>query len=571
MKYTGTLLDEKARNAVYRGVRAIYDPVSRTIGPRPRKALLYRTYNRGSRITDDGVTVAEVQEPRDPYVRLAAATFKEMCKRTAERVGDGTTTTAVIGGKLFFDVYERLLGKGSAFLAHSTSTTAGLCDEILSSAEKVKAAILERKKEVKTLEELEKIAVISAKHEKIGKAVAKLAFEVGPDGHIDVVEGYKGEIETEIMKGMRFNAKVAAKAFVNNPKRYEMIAEDCPVFLTNYALDNGEQIGPALQRFNQNNITKIVVIAPSFSDNVLVAMVKAVKEGGYFIYPVAVPGLRTEQFEDLAVYFNARFFDKNKDMKISSAQKEDLGFVEKLIVKDTDARDEAVAIGGAGLREMKISSPHDGDKIISSAVGERIEMLKSQLKEQKQESFRKLMERRIASLSSGVGVIRVGESVDASALFWKLKIEDCAYACKAALRGGYVKGGGMCLKEIAEELLDEKDVLRAALSHPHGLIQASVPGGIVVSDDVIDPCEAVYWAVEHATKVVTQLIDVAVLTPELDDPTEGEGLMAVSRLAGEAIIAWKRHLGLVREGQEEAERDRLQGLTMDEKVMLDNG
>lgn len=571
MKNTQTLLDEKAHAAIKKGVNAIYQPVRRTIGPAGKSALLYRTYNRGSRITDDGVSVAEVQEPRDPFIRLVADTFKEMCKKTVNKVGDGTTTTAVIGGKLYNDVHDLLGEVTSAMVgvhAKDKKTSYHLRKEILASAEKVKEAVNKRSKKIKTIEDLEHVAMISAKDEIIGKLVAKMAWEVGVDGYIDVVEGYKGEIETELHSGFRFQAKVPAKAFVNNPKRYEMVATDAPVLLTNFGLDNPTDIAATLSNLNTSGVTKIVVVAPSFSDNVLMSMVAAVKQG-YFIFPVSVPGMRTEQFEDAAIYFGARFIDKNKNGRLNSVQKADLGFVEKLIVKDSDMRDEAVATGGKGMEE---GITNKGDHtVLSSAVKERIEILKEQLKEQKMDSYKKLMERRIAAMGSSVGVIRVGESTDASALFLKLKIEDCVYACKAALRGGYSKGGGLELKEIAEEILAEDDVLRPALCHPHELIQASVPGGLKIGKEVIDPTEALYWSVEHATKVVSQLIMVDVLTPEIDEPSAGEGYQAMSLMLGEGVIAFKRHLGLIKENEEEMERDRLGGLTNGEKILLDQG
>ena len=568
MKRTKTLLDADAREAIHKGVNAIYEPVRRTLGPQAKTALLYRTYGRGSRITDDGVTVAEVQEPKNPFVNQAANTFKEMCKRTVEKVGDGTTTTCVIGGKLHNDVYE--LQQGTSLMTARGIGAATLRKNILESAEKVKVEVLKRSTAVSTLEEIERVATISVKDPELGKIVAKMAFEVGTDGYIDVVEGYKGEIETEVVKGTRFAAKVAAKAFVNNPKRFEMIAKDCPVLLTNHSLDSAGSLGKVLSKFNTDGVTKIVVIASAFSENVLVNMVNAVK-AGYFIYPVAVPALRTDQFEDLAVYFGARFFDKAKGHIVENAKQSDLGFVEKLIVKDSEQREDAVATGGAGTRAIM----GEGDNLVTTPIQQRIETLKEQLKEQKDDKFRKLLERRIAAVASAVGVIRVGYSTQATALYRKLKIEDCVYACKAALRGGYVKGGGLCLKEIAEEVLEETDILRAALTHPYELIQASLGGTpeepVEIGEDVIDPTEAIYWAVEHATGVVAQLVTVEVITVEVEDQAPGDGYMAIASMIGEYVISNKIQLGQLRENQAEAERDRLGGLTEGEKVMLDNG
>jgi chaperonin GroEL len=570
-KNTKTLLDDDARKAILQGVNAVYEPTKRTLGPHGRSALVPRTYNRGQLITDDGVTVAEWQEPKDPHVRIVAETFKEMCKRTVEKVGDATTTTAVIGGHLYNAQYPKLLTGKTSMMARGSTSAVELKNLIIASAEKVKAAILERKTDISSLEDLERIAIVSVKDEKLGKTIAQMAWEVGVDGFIDTTEGYKGVIETEVTKGMRFQSKVAAKAFVNNPSRYEMSAQDCPVLITNFNCDSGSKIAHVLSKLNER-IGKIIIIAPSFADNVLVGMVEATK-AGYFIYPVAAPGLRTEQFEDLAIYCGADFIDKAKGKSLEDVRYENLGFVEKLVVKDTDQREEAVILGGRGLQDRHMSVMADGERkvVIANPVAERIEVLKGQMAEQKQEIYKKLFERRIASMASGVGVIRVGASTDAEVRFLMKKVEDCVYACKAALRGGYVKGGGLCLKEIAEDILPEDDILRESLIYPYQLIQASVPGGVTITEDIIDAAEAVYWSVEHATQIVAKLITVDVVTAEIEATDPGDAAVMSTRMLGEIVLAVKQYLGLIRENELEMERDRLGGLTAGEKVMLDNG
>lgn len=571
---TKTLLGSKARKAVLDGVNAIYEPVRRTLGPQAKKALLYRTFNRGSRIVDDGKTVAECQEPKDIFARLAAESFKETCKKTDEIVGDGTTTTVVIGGKLMNDVYALLTEDHSESIARKISGQVGvmtLRKQILDSAFKVKEAVKAAAKKVETIEELEKIATVSVEDAELGKIIAKMAWEVGVDGFIDVVEGYKGEIETEVIKGMRFPAKVPAKAFVNNPNRFEMVVNDCPVLITNYAIENLREIAKVLTSFNQTGVTNICVISPNFSETVLVDFVNATKTG-FRIFPVRVPSLRTDQFEDLSIYCGATFIDKNKGKRLIDAKVTDLGFFEKLIVKDTEAKEDAVVTGGKGtLVEEKTSLNNNNlEKRLTSAIQDRIEVLKGQLKETQQEQYKKLLERRIASMASAVGVIRVGDSTQASSLYRKLKIEDAVYACKAALRGGYVKGGGLCLKEIAETM-DEKDILRNAILAPHDQIQASVDGGLVIGPEIIDPAESVLYAVEHATSVVANLATVEIITPEAEDPIMGEGEFAIAKMIGELSIALKRHYGQLKESEEEYERDRLSGLTADEMITLDNG
>lgn len=553
MRPTRTLTGNKAREALYRGVNAIYDVVKSTFGPEGTNALLYRTMNRGNRITNDGVTVAECQEPKDIHVRMAAQTFKEACKRTAEKVGDGTTGTIIIAGKLFNDLYKILDESHNAFAKSSKRGVMTLKREILAAAEHVKKQIKAAAKQIESLEELERIATISVEDADLGKTIAAMAYEVGIDGYIDVVEGYKGEIETEVIKGMRFPAKVAAKAFVNNLARYEMMVKNCAVIVTNYDLENAAKIASMFSELNKT-VSEIAIIAPSFSSNMLVNFANACKSG-YTIYPVAAPSLRTDQFEDLAVYCGAKFIDKTKGHKLENCRPQDLGQFEKMVVKDSDNKEDAVITGGKGTFE-RVNE-------VSTLVDERIEILKGQLLETKQEKFKKLLERRIASMASAVGIIRVGDSTQASSLYRKLKIEDAVYACKAALRGGYVPGAGICLKMIAEDLPDEH-ILKSALLAPYEQIQNSVDGGVEIGVDVIDPAEAIFYAVEHATQVVANLITVSSITAEEEDVAPGEGEFAMARAMTEFVISDKIQKGQLREGEEEAYRDSLGGMSAEE-------
>lgn len=561
---TKTILGEKARKAIHEGVNSIYQPVRMTFGPEGKNALLYRTWGRGPRITNDGYTVAECQEPRDPFARLAAQAFKESCKRTNEKVGDGTTGTAIIGGKLFNEIYRLLSSSSSEITTKSIGSehigVMTLKNKILQSANAVKKAIMDSAKKVTQLEELEHIATISVQDVELGKIIAKVAWDVGIDGFIDVVEGYKGEIEIEQTKGFKFPAKVPAKRFVNRPERYEMVAEDCPVVVTNYTMDSASQIGA----FTQNLHTqKLIIIAPSFSESVLLTFVKTA-EKGFLIFPVAVPSLRTEQFEDLAIYSGAQFIDKNKGKKVENIREHDLGFFEKLIVKEAENKEDAVATGGNGAK------PVFADGKVASAVVDRIETLKGQLEETRQEQFKILLKRRIASMASAGGIIRVGDSTQASALYLKLKIEDAVNACKAALRGGHVKGAGICLKEISESL-PEDDILKVALMAPYEQIQSSVDGGIEIGENIIDPAEAIFYAVEHATGVVANLITVDIITPETEDLPQGEGEFAIAKALNEFAISDRIHKGQMSENEREMERDRLNGFTTDEITTLDNG
>lgn len=405
MKQTKVALGEQANQHILNGVNAVYNAVKLTLGPKGGNALLFGTYGGSPRITNDGVTIAECIEPKNEFEKLVADSFKEACRRTNERAGDATTTTAVIGGFLINDILGKvetsLIGRRSGDVMKTRRL-------LLEDVKKVSEAIKKQSSEIKSLEDLEKVAIISVEDEQLGKTIASVVYRVGIDGFVDVQEGFRGVVEYEVIEGMRFPAKVPAKAFINNPQKYEMVIEDTPVLVTNYSLDNvidvSDVVGNLLKNIQQ---TKIAVLAPSFSDQVLIEFAKAFKEG-IFIHPVKVPALRTEQFEDVCAYFGANFINKDKGRTLRSITGADLGGVEKLIIKDVEAREDAVAIGGKGSK--------------SDAVAKRIDELKQSMDEAKlPQSHKNLIKRRIASLSSAVAVIRVGAISDAETKYLKLK------------------------------------------------------------------------------------------------------------------------------------------------------
>lgn len=508
-KSTKVAVGNDARKYILDGVNAVYNPVKLTIGPKGGNALLYGTYGGDPRITNDGVTIAECIEPKNEFVNQVATSFKDACKRTNRKAGDATTTTTVIAGKALNDVFQQTEG---SVIGNSTADVMAMKNDMLDISKQVEAAITKRAKKVKTKAELEKIAYISVEDEDLGKVISDVVWKVGPDGFVDVNEGFKGYIEHEVIEGLRFPAKVPHKVFVTNPDRYEMEMKDTPVFVTNYDMDNVNEVGDLVNRlFTTSKQRKIAILAPSFSEQVLAEFVKAAKNN-YWIYPVKVPSLRTPQFEDVATYLGATFVDKNQGKTLAASTYADLGFVEKMVIKDVEAREDAIAIGGKGSKGEEVKN--------------RIEELKKQLKETRVDTQQKLIERRIASLASSVAVIRVSGSSEAETKYLKLKIEDAVYACKGALEEGYVKGGGLCLKEIAEEL--PQSILTDALLAPYNEIQNNA-GELEIGEDVIDNAKAVRLAVKYAIATVAYLITTKIIVVEENEVTPGEGYEAIAK------------------------------------------
>ncbi len=558
------LVGAAARKKILKGINAVAIPVCLSMGPEGKNALLPRSYNRGPRITNDGYTISENIRPRDEHERLAAENFKEASKKTNELVGDGTSTTACVGAFLINKVFNELAHEEtpSASLVGQKSSHKGvraIRKEMKDAKELVIAEIKKMATPIKTLEDLEKIAIVSIgkEDESVAKQVAKAVWDVARDeagnfidNHIDIVEGYKGEIEVEIVKGMRFPAKVAHRAFVNKIERFEMVAEDTAVFITNYNLDNPFQVVDIL---NKLKVPKIAFFAPEFSAMVIKSLIETTKNG-LFCYPVKCPALRTEQLIDLAVYTGARVIDKETGGSLTNVTTADLGFAEKIVVKDTENREDAVLLGGKGEKKAGVTLNDYIDPTAVNSIADRIETLRGQLKLSQNDLTKIQLEKRIANLSSAVGVIRVGASTSKEGLFLKLKVEDGVYSCKAALQEGYVRGGGLCLKEIAETL--PQNILTEALKEPYAQIQRNAGGNLEIGDDIIDSAKVVRLVIEHGVSIAATTITCDISIPEEADRSPADGYSDIAKAIKQYAYYWAKKEGLIRASEDSAEEDR---------------
>jgi len=544
-----------ARKVIIKGVNRIYDAVRLSLGPEGAGVLIYRSFNRGSRITQDGVTIAQVIEPKDHFENLVAIAFKEAAVKTGQRAGDGTTSTIVLAGKLINDAFSSLKDDTEVQIRGMENNKVGaitLKKHLLAEIPKIKEKIADRTKKIETQEELENIADVSlGGNREVAKIVSEMIWKTGIDGFITLADGFKGFLETETIDGARFPMKISAPVFLNNPSKFEMVAEECDVIVTNYSIDSLKDFADFWNTIRRN---KLIVFAPSFSDEVLIQMVKLIAPksmpnggmmpSGVQIFPVKCPSLRTDQLDDLATFCGAKFIDKNKGDVLKNIKEYDLGFLDKAIIKSVEGKEDAVLLGGKGAKEGK--------------VGDRIEMLRGQLVETKMPEHQALVKKRIASLASAGGVIRVGAPTEAEALPLKHKIDDAVFACQQALRFGYVKGGGLCLKEIAEEFYRDDSLIHDALCAPNNQIKENVGGELTIEDNIIDPAKVVELEVEHGFGVAANLITCKAIIPEFDerDPKENYRGIAEAILIYTKLFA-KRE-GLYQGGLSEAEAERLQ-------------
>jgi chaperonin GroEL len=550
---TDVLVGAKARKAILRGVERVAEAIRPTLGPAGQSAILPRSFNRGPRHADDGYFVAENVIPKDPHERQAAESFKEGIKKTNELGGDGTTSTGVISAVLIKDGFGLMPTTDTPLadgIKNSKKTVRQIRQEMNEAKDLVLPEIKAMAKPVKTLADLEKIAIVSIgkEDEIVAKQVAQFVWEVARDSngnyidnHIDVVEGYKGTIETEVIRGCRFPAKVGHRAFVSNPARFEMVIDDTKVLITNMKLDNPFTI---VALMNKLRVTKCAVFAPDFSSAVIQTLTENFK-GGIHWYPIKCPALRTEQLEDLAVYTASTVIDKDSGQKLENITEQDLGFAGKIIVKDTENREDAVLIGGKG-EKLKSST--------GTPISDRCEILKKQIKESRNELTTISLQKRIANLSSAVGVIRVGATTTKAAGYLKLKIDDGVYSCKSALEEGYVPGGGLCLKKIAEKL--PQSILTNALLAPYDQIQKNAGGDLVVGKDIIDPAKVVRLEVVHAVDIAATMVTTGMSIIEVQEKGPGEGYEDIAKAINTFARYWAIKEGILKKNEDMNEEDR---------------
>lgn len=556
-KKTKQVFHNQAREVILRAVTRIYDAVRLTMGPSGGNALMYGVFGRSHRITNDGVTVAGVIEPKNEWEGLVVSAVQDAAKRTNEQAGDATTCTVVLLGRLVRSIFADLSAL-SSFAGTGGTSVMKIRNELLEAGKQVEEKIAEAARKVESLEDLKKVATISTESAELGDLVADMSWKVGVDGFILVNEGFGGKITSEIIEGARFPAKVPGKGFINNPARMEMVAKDVAVLLTNYELRNPRELAQAINPLLKNN-PKLAVLAPEFSQEVLADLWKAnykllgggaIEKTGIEIYPIKTPSLRTEQWEDLEVYFGAKFIDKKKDQKLLGIDESALGFAESITVKDSAVREDAVALGGKGARVSEIQGMP-----VASLVQERIKNLKAQIEIEKEEQDKNLLRQRIASLGSAVGVIRVSADSDSETYYLKKKIEDGVYSCRSALEEGWVKGGGLCLKEIADEI--DNKYLKDALRAPYEQIQENAEEELKIGDDVIDAAKAIRLAVKHAVSAAASLATVKVIIAEERDKQPWEA----HEYVGDAILQfaryWAKREGILDENKQEIERDRM--------------
>ncbi|OHA04250.1 MAG: chaperonin GroL [Candidatus Sungbacteria bacterium RIFCSPHIGHO2_02_FULL_52_23] len=422
------LFGEKARQAMKRGVDVLGNAVKTTLGPRGRNVVFDKSFG-APQITNDGVTIAKEIELEDKFENMGAELVKEVASKTNDAAGDGTTTAVVLA--------QSLIHEGLKYATAGVNSV-GLRRALEEAREEVVKELQKMAKPVKEKEEIIQVATISAESRELGEIIAEAIEKVGKDGAVTVEESQGVGIEKEVVEGMQFDRGYVSPYMITNAERMESVMEDPFILLTDKKISSIQTILPLLEKLARTGKKELVIIAEDVEGDALATLVVNRLRGAFNALAVKAPGFgdrRKEMLEDIAVLTGAKVITEELGLKLENTEVEMLGRARRVV---TD-KDNTTIVGGKGKKD-------DLEK--------RIAQIRVQIEKSSSEYDKEKLQERLAKLSGGVAVIRVGAATETEMKYIKLKIEDAVAATKAALAEGIVPGGGVALFKAAVLLRD---------------------------------------------------------------------------------------------------------------------
>jgi len=419
------LYDENARRALERGVNKVADAVKVTLGPKGRNVVLDKKWGSPT-ITKDGVTVAKEIELEDPYENMGAQLCKEVASKTNDVAGDGTTTATVLA--------QAIVNEGLRFVAAGGNPIA-VKRGIDKAVDLVVAEIKAISQPIKDKEQVEFVATIAGNDNEIGKHVAEAMDKVGKDGVITVEESRGRETTLEVVEGMQFDRGYISPYFVTDPERMEAILENPLILIFEKKISSAQDLLGFLEKAAASR-RPVLIVAEDIEGDALATVVLNKIRGVLQIAAVKAPGFgdrRKAMLEDLATLTAGKFISEDLGTKLENVSIDMLGTAKKIVI----TKEETTIIEGAGTKE---------------AVMGRIALIKSQIEKTDSNYDKEKLQERLAKLSGGVAVIKVGASTETELKEKKHRYEDALSATRAAVEEGIVPGGGITLLLAAGKL-----------------------------------------------------------------------------------------------------------------------
>jgi len=524
---------EEARRGLEAGVDKLADTVAITLGPKGQNVVLDKKWGAPT-ITNDGVTIAKEVELEDPWENMGAQLCKEVATKTNDVAGDGTTTATVLARAMV-----RAGMKNVAAGANPMALKRGIEKGVEAAVDAIKA----QSKEIESKDEIAQVAGISAADPEIGATIAEALDKVGKDGVITVEESNTFGIELEFTEGMQFDKGYISPYFVSDPERQEAVLDDPYILIVNKKISSAQELLPLLEKV-LNTGKPLVAIAEDVDGEALATLVVNKIRGTFNAVGVKAPGFgdrRKAMLQDMAILTGGQVVSEEVGLKLENVDVDLLGRARKVVV----TKDDTTIVEGAGSEDD---------------VAGRINQIKAEIENTDSDWDKEKLQERLAKLSGGVAVIKVGAATEVELKEKKHRIEDAVSATRAAVEEGIVPGGGVTLIR-AEAALDKLDlvddeatgakIVRSALSEPARRIaqNAGYEGAVVVSqirteDDgrgfnaatgewtdlvkagIIDPAKVTRSALQNAASIAAIVLTVessVIEKPEDEEPAPAGG------------------------------------------------
>ena len=513
-----------ARAKMLKGVEILAKTVKVTLGPKGRNVILDKSYG-APKITKDGVSVAKEIELADKFENMGAQLVKEVAQKTADKAGDGTTTATVLA--------EAIINEGCKAVAAGMNPM-DLKRGIDMAVDAVVADVKSRSKAIKTSEEIAQVGTISANGDRtIGEYLAQAMEKVGNEGVITVEDAKGLETELEVVEGMQFDRGYLSPYFVTNPEKMNCEFDNPYILLYDKKLSNLQAMIPVLEAVVQSS-RPLLIIAEDIEGEALATLVVNRIRGGLKVCAVKAPGFgdrRKAMLEDIAILTGGQVISEDLGMKLENVTLADLGTCKKVEV----TKDETTIIDGDGQKDL---------------IKARADQIRKQIEETSSDYDREKLQERLAKISGGVAVIKVGGASEVEVKEKKDRIDDALHATRAAVKEGVVAGGGVALlyshkalEALSPANQDQRvgiDIIRKAIQAPirqiaenAGVDGAVVAGKLMESTDtnfgynaqggeytdmikagIVDPTEVVRTALQDAASVAGLLITTESMVTE---------------------------------------------------------
>ncbi|MEK7156324.1 MAG: chaperonin GroEL [Patescibacteria group bacterium] len=439
------LQSDEARRALKNGIDKVADIVKLTLGPRGRNVALDKSWG-GPTITNDGVTIAKEITLENKFENMGASIVKEVAQKTNDKAGDGTTTSIVLFQAMVRDGLKRL-GLGINPIIVREGMEQALEDAV--------NELKKTKRDISSKQEIKQVATIASESENLGEIIADVMQKVGSTGVVTVEESQSLGIDKEIVEGMEFDKGYVSAYMITNPEKMEAIAKDVRILVTDQKISAIKDILPLLEKVAADGKKELVIIADDVDGEALTTLVVNKLRGVFNVLALKAPGYgdrKKEMLTDIAVLIGAQLVSEDLGVKLENAELTMLGRANRVVA----TKDSTVIVGGKGKK---------------SEIHARVAQLKKQLESSNSKFDKEKLEERIAKLTGGVAVIRVGAATETEMKYLKDKIEDAVNATKAAVAEGIVPGGGVALLRTSSKLnksLQEGQYNNKDLGFRHG-------------------------------------------------------------------------------------------------------